>query len=161
MHTFSTDKEISMNAKSLESKVLLPGYGVIAAGCVLENFILRTDFFLLGSLMGFLWLAVGLVGLFFAARELKKSEGFMLVESGPFAFSRNPAMVAHFLAVMPGLSLLLNTNLGILGIVVSVVLFYKHIGDEEMELEDRFGEVYLAYKERVGRFLPCHLLGIS
>lgn len=150
-----------MNAKSLESKILLPGYGVIVVGCILENLALRTHFFLLGSLFGFLWLAAGLVALFLAMRELKKSEGYMLVESGPFAFSRNPAMVAHILGIMPGLSLLLNTNIGILGIIASAVLFYKHIGAEEMELEDRFGEIYLAYKERVSRFLPCHLLGLS
>jgi protein-S-isoprenylcysteine O-methyltransferase Ste14 len=150
-----------MNAKSLESKVLLPGYGVIVVGCILENLALRTNFFLLGSLFGFLWLAVGLVALFFAMRELKKSEGFMLVESGPFAFTRNPAMAAHLLGIMPGLCLVLNTNIGILGIIASAVLFFKHIGAEEMELEDRFGEIYLAYKERVSRLLPCHLLGLG
>jgi protein-S-isoprenylcysteine O-methyltransferase Ste14 len=92
-----------MNAKSLESKVLLPGYGVIVVGCILENLALHTNFFLLGSLFGFLWLAVGLFALFFAMRELKKSEGFMLVETGPFAFTRNPAMAAHLLGIMPGL----------------------------------------------------------
>jgi protein-S-isoprenylcysteine O-methyltransferase Ste14 len=150
-----------MNAKSLESKVLLPGYGVIVVGCILENLALHTNFFLLGSLFGFLWLAVGLFALFFAMRELKKSEGFMLVETGPFAFTRNPAMAAHLLGIMPGLCLLLNTNIGILGIIASAVLFFKHIGAEEMELEDRFGEIYLAYKERVSRLLPCHLLGLG
>lgn len=148
-----------MNAKSLESKVLGPGYGVIVVGCILENLLLRTNSFLLGSVIGFLWLAAGLVALFFATRELKKSEGFMLVESGLFAFSRNPAMAAHLLAIMPGLCLVLNTNIGILGLIASVVLFYKHVSAEEMELEDRFGEIYQAYSERVRRLLPCPFPG--
>lgn len=78
----------------------------------------------------------------------------MLVESGLFSFSRNPATAAHLLGVMPGLCLLLNTNIGILGIIYSLVLFFKHISAEELELEDRFGEAYVAYRERVNRLIP-------
>lgn len=148
-----------MNAKSFESRVLGPGYGVIVAGSIVENLVLRTDWFLLGSLIGFLWLAAGLAALWLAAHELKKGEGFMLVESGLFSMSRNPGMAAHFLAIMPGLCLVLNTNIGILGIVASIVLFYRHVGNEEMELEDRFGEVYQAYRERVSRLVPCPFHG--
>jgi protein-S-isoprenylcysteine O-methyltransferase Ste14 len=48
----------------------------------------------------------------------------------------------------------LNTNLGILGILAAAFLFLKNVGEEEMELEDQFGEVYQAYRERVSRLVP-------
>ena len=57
-----------MSSKSVSSKILGPGYGVIVAGCVVENFIIRTQWFKLGSVIGLLWMAVGLAALFFALR---------------------------------------------------------------------------------------------
>ena len=143
-----------MNTQSFAFKVLGPGYGVIVAGSVIENLILRTNWFMLGSLLGFLWLAAGLVGLLLAVRELRKSEGYMLVQSGPFSWSRNPIIAANLLGIMPGLCLVLNTNLGILGILAAAFLFLKNVGTEEMDLEDQFGEVYQAYRERVSRLVP-------
>ena len=143
-----------MNTQSFAFKVLGPGYGVIVAGSVIENLILRTNWFMLGSLLGFVWLAAGLVGLLLAVRELRKSEGYMLVQSGPFSWSRNPIIAANLLGIMPGLCLVLNTNLGILGILAAAFLFLKNVGTEEMELEDQFGEVYQAYRERVSRLAP-------
>ncbi|MGE4440657.1 MAG: isoprenylcysteine carboxylmethyltransferase family protein [Desulfomicrobium sp.] len=143
-----------MNTKSLAGKVLGTGYAIIAGGFVVENFILRTDWFMLGSVIGFLWFALGLAGLILALRELKKGEGYMLVQSGPFAWSRNPIMAANLLGVMPGLCLILNTNLGILGIGVAAFLFFKNVGTEELALEDQYGEIYQAYRERVSRLLP-------
>ncbi len=148
-----------MNTQSFAFKVLGPGYGVIVAGSVIENLILRTNWFMLGSLLGFVWLAAGLVGLLLAVRELRKSEGYMLVQSGPFSWSRNPIIAANLLGIMPGLCLVLNTNLGILGILAAAFLFLKNVGTEEMELEDQFGEVYQAYRERVSRLVPLPFTG--
>lgn len=148
-----------MNTQSFAFKVLGPGYGVIVAGSVIENLILRTNWFMLGSLLGFLWLAAGLVGLVLAVRELRKSEGYMLVQSGPFSWSRNPIIAANLLGIMPGLCLVLNTNLGIVGILAAAFLFLKNVGTEEIELEDQFGEVYQAYRERVSRLVPLPFTG--
>lgn len=143
-----------MNTKGLACKVLVPAYGIIVAGSILENLLLGTDWFLLGSVIGILWLVGGVVALTLAVRELRKGEGFMLVESGPFAWSRNPILAANMLGIMPGLCLILNTNLGILGIVVATFLFFKNVEAEEVELEDQFGETYQAYRERVSRLIP-------
>ena len=142
-------------------KVLGPGFGVIILGSVVENFILWTHSFLLGALFGLIWLLLGIVGIALALKKLKKSEGFMLVESGIFSVSRNPIMAATLFGVMPGLCLVLNTNIGILGIAASVFLFFKHIGSEELVLEDKYGEAYQAYSERVCRLLPCSLPGMN
>lgn len=143
-----------MNTPSRASRILGPGYGVIVAGSVLENLILRTDWFLLGSVIGLVWMIAGLVALVLALRELRKGEGIMLVETGPFAWSRNPIMAANMAGIMPGLCLILNTNFGILGIAVAAYFFFSTVGAEEMELEDRFGETYQAYRERVSLLLP-------
>lgn len=143
-----------MNTKGLACKVLVPAYGIIVAGSILENLLFGTEWFLLGSVIGVLWLAVGVAGLALAVRELKKGEGYTLVESGPFAWSRNPILAANLLGIMPGLCLILNTNLGILGIAVAIFLFFKNVEAEEVELEDQFGETYQAYRERVSRLFP-------
>ena len=120
-----------MSSKSVSSKILGPGYGVIVAGCVVENFIFRTEWFKLGSVIGLLWMAAGLAALFFALRELRKGEGYMLVETGLYAVSRNPIMAANLLGVMPGLCLVLNTNIGILGIALAAYSFFSTVGAEE------------------------------
>lgn len=150
-----------MKMQSLESKILAPGYGIILAGSIFENGIVRTNSFLVGTLIGLVWLVVGVIVLLLASRELKKGEQIFLVQSGLFSWTRNPAFVAHFFAIMPGLCLLLNTNIGIVGILCAVVLFYRHIGTEEHELEERFGEVYQAYRERVVRLLPLPTANMS
>lgn len=141
--------------KSLTSKVLLPGYGVIILGSVVENLIFHLNWFKLGSVFGLLWLLIGMVGLLLALRELKKSDGYMLVQSGPYAVSRNPVVASNLLGIMPGLCLLLNTNIGILGIAAAAYLFYKNVHDEEDVLENAFGEDYQSYRERVSRLMPC------
>lgn len=143
-----------MNTPRLAGKALGTGYAIIVGGSVLENFLLRTEWFMLGSVVGVLWLAVGLAGLVLALRELKKGEGYMLVQTGPFAVSRNPIMAANLFGIMPGLCLVLNTNAGILGILAAAFLFFKNVGAEELELEDQFGEAYQAYRERVSRLFP-------
>lgn len=147
-----------MKMENQTCKVLGPGYGAIVGGCVIENAVFGTTWFQLGSIFGLLWLVVGAAGLVLALRELKKSDGYMLVETGPYSVIRNPVMAANLFGIMPGLCLLLNTNLGILGIAASAYLFFKHVSHEEMELEDRFGEAYQAYRERVGRLMPSSLM---
>jgi protein-S-isoprenylcysteine O-methyltransferase Ste14 len=136
----------------------LAGYGVIIAGAVLENGILGTRYLMLGALWGLVWLGLGLAALVWAKRALKRSEGgVFLVQDGPYAWTRHPAAAAHFLGIMPGLCLILNTNIGILGILYAVYLFFQSVEEEEMELEEKFGEQYFAYKERVSRLIPCKI----
>jgi protein-S-isoprenylcysteine O-methyltransferase Ste14 len=143
-----------MKEHGISTRILGPGYGVVVAGFVVENLLFRTEWFLLGSVIGVLWLAVGIAALLLAMRELKKGEGITLVQTGLYAVSRNPVMAANLLGVMPGLCLVLNTNIGILGIAVSLYLFFSNIGVEETALEDEFGEVYQAYRERVSLLVP-------
>ncbi|NLW81754.1 MAG: hypothetical protein GXY42_08815, partial [Desulfovibrionales bacterium] len=58
-----------MNARSLETKILAPGYGIIVVGSIFENFILHTNWFRLGALFGVVWLCAGLACLLFSRWE--------------------------------------------------------------------------------------------
>lgn len=77
-----------------------------------------------------------------------------LVTNGPFAYSRNP-MVSGVILLITGLGLLVNsigfTAIG-LAIPLAYLIFIKLV--EEKELEARFGQEYLEYKNRVPFIIP-------
>ena len=76
-----------------------------------------------------------------------------LLTSGPYAWSRNPMYVGWTLLLV-GIALTANA-VWMLAMVLLVVL-YVHFVDvrrEERALEERFGEAYRAYRDRVWRYL--------
>lgn len=77
-----------------------------------------------------------------------------LVTSGPFAYSRNP-MVSGVILLITGLGLLVNSYGFIaIGLIIPLayLIFIKLV--EERELEARFGQEYLAYKQQVPFIIP-------
>lgn len=81
------------------------------------------------------------------------TESIVVVDTGPFRFSRNPMYVSMVLA-------LIGTGIGLGKIApfVMVPLFMiwlrvRFIQFEEQVMEERFGEGYLTYKKRVRRWL--------
>ena len=76
-----------------------------------------------------------------------------LVTTGPFRFTRNPAYLGWVL-IYVGASLLLNSlwPLLILPLVILSVQEYV-IRREERFLEQKFGDEYRAYKQRVRRWI--------
>jgi protein-S-isoprenylcysteine O-methyltransferase Ste14 len=76
-----------------------------------------------------------------------------IVESGPYRFTRNPIYLGMLLG-QAGLAVGFNSG----WILATLVPFYcvirfGVIAREEAYLEHKFGEVYLAYKSRVRRWL--------
>lgn len=76
-----------------------------------------------------------------------------IVAEGPYRFTRNPIYIGMFLGLI-GLAVAFDS----LWIIVLLVPFYLVIrygvvAREEAYLERKFGDVYLAYKARVGRWL--------
>jgi protein-S-isoprenylcysteine O-methyltransferase Ste14 len=76
-----------------------------------------------------------------------------IVENGPYRFTRNPIYLGMFLG-QAGLAIGFNSA----WILATLVPFYfvirfGVIAREEAYLEHKFGEVYLAYKSRVRRWL--------
>ena len=76
-----------------------------------------------------------------------------IVTDGPFRFSRNPLYVAASLLYL-GLALIFNSDWPLaLFVPMLTVLDWGVIQREEGYLEAKFGDVYLAYKARVRRWL--------
>ena len=77
----------------------------------------------------------------------------VILQSGIFAYSRNPIYLAFCIATL-GAGLIINSWWG-LGVtpVLAYLLQRLVINREESYLEQKFGEDYLAYRRRVRRWL--------
>jgi protein-S-isoprenylcysteine O-methyltransferase Ste14 len=78
----------------------------------------------------------------------------VLVQEGPFKYTRNPLVISGLL-VLAGAGLLARSLLLLLYVpVFASVLHLVHVRTEEPELVERFGQEYLDYQQRVPRWLP-------
>jgi protein-S-isoprenylcysteine O-methyltransferase Ste14 len=75
-----------------------------------------------------------------------------LVTDGAFRFRRNPIYMGEVLAFLGLAQLTYNIWFAILAPVFALALLQLAILPEERHLEERFGEVYLDYKERTRRW---------
>ena len=76
-----------------------------------------------------------------------------IVESGPYAFTRNPIYLGMFLGLI-GLAIAFD-NLWLLMMLApfAPVIRYGVVAREEAYLERKFGDVYRGYRSRVRRWL--------
>lgn len=76
--------------------------------------------------------------------------------SGPYAFIRHPLYLGNFLIAL-GLLMIFNVPIAYLIVLPSLALLYWIVtGEEEMRLEQKWGEAYRHYREKVPRFVPWH-----
>jgi protein-S-isoprenylcysteine O-methyltransferase Ste14 len=76
-----------------------------------------------------------------------------IVETGPYRLARNPIYLGMVLGLI-GLAIAFNSLWLLVTLVpFALVIRYGVIAREEAYLERKFGEVYLAYKSRVRRWL--------
>jgi protein-S-isoprenylcysteine O-methyltransferase Ste14 len=80
-----------------------------------------------------------------------------LVTNGPYHRVRHPMYTAFILLWVAFLLLSENWFIGFTGIMAYVWTTVIRTPKEEQMMADRFGEEYLAYKERTGRYLPRRL----
>lgn len=83
-------------------------------------------------------------------------EKHTLVTSGPYRWVRHPFYVAFFLAVVANSLVTANWFIAFTG-GIAFCLIVKRTRTEEAKLIERFGEEYLQYSERTGRFFPRQL----
>lgn len=76
-----------------------------------------------------------------------------LITSGPYRFSRNPLYLGGNVFIFFGAALLLGTPTGLLIAAIHIPLVDLFIRREEKQLEQKFGEEWVQYKKRVGRWL--------
>lgn len=115
--------------------------------------------FIIGSILLALWafLAVWPVVRFFRARgsPVPLNPPQELVTTGLYAYVRNP-MVIGWLSGMFGLGVLLGSlSFTFIFTPLFAILNVLYLqGIEEKEMEKKFGEEYLRYKEKVPMFIP-------
>lgn len=77
-----------------------------------------------------------------------------LVVKGPFRYTRNP-LALSVVAAAAGLSLALRAPIGLLYTGLLAVVLHLYITRrEEPALRRRYGEAYVAYCERIPRWVP-------
>jgi len=87
-----------------------------------------------------------------AAASVDLERPDQLVDSGPYAHSRNPMYVAWTLGYM-GVALVAGTAWPLLLLPVVLVVTHVVVRREERSLERRFGGAYRSYKASVRRYL--------
>ncbi len=174
----SAEKEYSRATKSFFTtwgfilfELLVPA-GFLLLGFFLErglgiHRILSLEFQLDAGVRAALFIPVLVLGQVFiiwtAVHQLRYSGGTpafkappkKLLVAGPYRLCRNP-MVFGYLVYYYGLAFLLAspTALFVLFPAFNLLALYVIINVEEVELEERFGADYLAYKTTVNRLIP-------
>jgi protein-S-isoprenylcysteine O-methyltransferase Ste14 len=100
-------------------------------------------------LLGGLWLGAWAVRVA-AGVDLERPN--QLLDSGPYAFSRNPMYLA-WTAGYVGVALVVGTAWPLLLLPVVLVVTQVVVLREERSLERRFGDGYRSYKASVRRYL--------
>jgi protein-S-isoprenylcysteine O-methyltransferase Ste14 len=80
-------------------------------------------------------------------------ENHELIQSGPYAITRNPIYTGFLLAFI-GSSMSLGLLKGYLGIFILFFYFLIKISREEAYMQEAFGEKYRVYKKKVKRLIP-------
>ena len=102
---------------------------------------------LIFSIMARIWL-----GKNWSARITIK-ENHELIQTGPYAITRNP-IYSGFLLAFFGCSMSLGLLKGYLGLFILGACFLIKINQEEAFMQEVFGEKYSAYKSKVRRLIP-------
>ncbi len=76
-----------------------------------------------------------------------------LMTEGPYRLCRNPMLVGIYIYDV-GILVWLWSVLPLLIFLIEVILLTLQVRSEEKRLENDFGQEYLDYKKRVGRYFP-------
>jgi len=130
-------------------------------GVALNKIIPLPLFFSKLNYIGILFIIAGLYVVVSAAQAFKKVRTNIepwkptteIVADGLFAYSRNPIYVA-FCVITAGIGMLLNNFWILLSIVPAALgVYFIAIQKEERYLEEKFGQSYMDYKNKVRRWL--------
>lgn len=77
----------------------------------------------------------------------------VIVTSGPYSFTRNPIYLGGAIAYA-GIAMMFNAGWALLLLIPLVIIIHRQvILPEETYLESKFGPPYMAYKQKVNRWL--------
>ena len=131
------------------SMVLVPG---IIAGvffpAVSEIPFLKTNV----KTAGWVWLSIGIVLWISAVIQfIVLFPKGKLITTGVYALSRNPIYASWIIFVLPGLALVCNNWIFLISALVMLIAFLTHIKEEEMQMNEHFGDSYKAYVKKTGK----------
>ena len=118
----------------------------------------------IASGLNYIGVGVAMLGIYMAilvSRSFKRVETNIepwkpttkIISTGIYAYSRNPVYVG-FCLVPVGTGIFLNSFWILIGFIPSAILvYYVAIRKEEAYLEEKFGEEYVHYKNKVRRWL--------
>ncbi len=95
---------------------------------------------------------IGILLIIFGWRKIFKAKG-ELVTSGIYGHIRNPQYLGILLLTF-GMNIQWLTILTLLLWPALVIVYYRLAKEEAKEIEERFGEEYLKYKQKVPMFIP-------
>jgi protein-S-isoprenylcysteine O-methyltransferase Ste14 len=91
----------------------------------------------------------------FDVGKIAIAQDHILIETGPYARIRHPGYTATFLISLAVVFLLLNILFFVNLIVVAVYYVYRaRLEEKLLSSQDGFGDDYLSYMSRTGRFVP-------
>ena len=105
--------------------------------------------------LGILLVLIGLPIFFLPGLAVHKyfNEG-KLATNGVYAYFRHPIYGSWIVFIVPGIILIFNSLLGLTVPIFMYVIFRILIREEEVYLEEKFGEEYFEYKRKVGSIFP-------
>ena len=106
-------------------------------------------------ILGIVILIIGLVLHIFSVIQLNKAyKGETLKTDGMYFICRNPMYATLILLIIPGLSLIINSWLIITASILMYILLRVFIKEEEEFLLNKFGQVYIDYRNRTCLVFP-------
>jgi len=121
---------------------------LVVAGLLTERF--SPLLFVVGCLLTL----VGALTRLWAKGYLTQRKG--LTTSGPYALSRNPFYLGNLVLDLGVCAMIGRIEVALPYLALWAFFHYRRIFEEERELEQRYGEAYLAYKRSVPRLLPTN-----
>jgi protein-S-isoprenylcysteine O-methyltransferase Ste14 len=95
---------------------------------------------------------IGILLIIFGWRKIFKTDG-RLVTTGIYGYVRNPQYLGILLLTF-GMNIQWLTIPTLLLWPILVIVYYRLAKEEAKEIEERFGEEYLKYKQNVPMFIP-------
>jgi len=142
--------------------VVLVGFGVALIGVLIDH-LLRIHAFhsLFVLIAGAILLAAGFLLRVWATYDFYQHRMKVislepqnaLIETGPYAFSRNPLYLGGNVFVFFGAALVLGSPSALVITALHIPLVDLFIRREETQLEQKFGPAWIAYKSRVRRWI--------
>lgn len=142
--------------------VVLVGFGVALIGVLIDH-LLRIHAFhsLFALIAGAILLTAGFLLRVWATYDfylhrmkvISLEPQNALIETGPYAFSRNPLYLGGNVFVFLGAALVLGSPSALVITALHIPLVDLFIRREETQLEQKFGPAWVAYKSRVRRWI--------